>query len=154
MYHVSDLHSRFHGSVGLDELPTRNALFNILDIKYKEMSLESVGPTGICFHENSTVTFPSSNHLCNIGHSFVGGFTYLHHDLIAELLHGGSKNNVRMKNKIGKTQDSLSTRCCFGFGRCQNGITIGTWYFGKDKMPTISVSPFTSMPKSLCRLVM
>ena len=155
IYGAKDLHIRYHGSVDLEDIPMRRAVFDFVGIENVEISQKTAGRTGVASNDNVVVAFSTSLTMKKLNKRLAscGGLLRFQHELTAHVLLGGVRDEERMNGTIDPTSTSYNIRCRFGFGRVQK-TSDATWYVGEHKMPSLNVKSFTSMSRSLKRQLM
>jgi hypothetical protein len=79
-----------------------------------------------------------------------GGLVSFQQNLVRHMLQGGTRDNVRIRDRVNPSQPAfVNERLRFGFGRVQPSTNKKNWQRLGQKMPTLEVGPFKSLPPSM-----
>ena len=154
LYIAPDLHSSPHGSMDSSDLDSIHCLLDCLDIKNVKLNDDTAGKNGISKYNGIIFATPRSYILQRLDKKLIGGLSSFHSDLVHFLLLGGDNDTYRMQQTLEQIGESVNNRCRFGFGRVQPRNHKKNWTLEGEKMPTIDVSGFRKMPKSLQQRIM
>lgn len=156
MYVAADLQCRPHGSVGIDEIYSRDLLFSILKIDNHKITPESAGVDRFDSKNNVYVAYSRNQHLINLNKKIKGGVASLHRNLTITLLSGKhDKDPARTEGQVVDGEPSVNVRMRFGYGRVQTEKSpnqkwkVHPWSHNGKQMPTICYLPFINLSVNL-----
>ena len=156
MYHATDLHCCFRGSIAANDLPHHDIILHFLEVKNQRIT-PKLTEKGICTKDDVTVTYSNSLAIRRLGELLpYGSLPTFHHDLtihmLSRSLRGGDK--LRAHLAIDPTEPTLQANVQFGYKRCQPDTHPATKVCTGVKLPTINVKDFTYMKPSLQQSVL